>query len=126
MPRITSRDTPRLHEAARLIASSRERRKADRCVLEGEHLVGAYCRRIGPPETLIVAEGAEEQPAVRSLVSLVSQARTLIDPRPRGVAAASSSRRSRLRATATTLAPSLASASAIARPKPREAPATRA
>jgi hypothetical protein len=30
MPRVTSRDNPRLAEAARLIASSRERRKAGR------------------------------------------------------------------------------------------------
>ena len=78
MPRISSRDNPRLHEAARLIASSRERRKLNRCVLEGEHLVEAYCRRVGPPETLIVADAVEAQPAVRSLVSAVSPGRTLI------------------------------------------------
>ena len=78
MPRITSRDNPRLHEAARLIASSRERRKADRCVLEGEHLVEAYVRRIGPPEILIVAEAAQERPAVRSLMSAAPPGRTLV------------------------------------------------
>src|SRR5262249_53417603 len=78
MPRITSRDNPRLHEAARLIASSRERRKADRCVLEGEHLVEAYVRRIGPPETLIVAEAAQERPEVRSLMSAAPAGRMLI------------------------------------------------
>jgi TrmH family RNA methyltransferase len=78
MPRITSRDNPRLREVARLIASSRERRKADRCVLEGEHLVDAYFRRTGPPETLIVAEAAQERPAVRSLISAVPPGRTLI------------------------------------------------
>jgi len=33
MPRISSSDNPRLKEAARLIASSRERRKSGRCVL---------------------------------------------------------------------------------------------
>ncbi|HTS22209.1 MAG TPA: RNA methyltransferase [Casimicrobiaceae bacterium] len=78
MPRITSRDNPRLREAAQLIASSRERRKAQRCVLEGEHLVAAYRRRIGPPETLIVAETARERPAVRSLLSDAAPSRTLI------------------------------------------------
>jgi TrmH family RNA methyltransferase len=78
MPRITSRDNPRLREAARLIASSRERRKADRCVLEGEHLVAAYCGRIGPPETLIVAEAAAERPEVRGLLSGSGAMRTLI------------------------------------------------
>lgn len=78
MPRITSRDNPRLHEAARLIASSRERRKADRCVLEGEHLVDAYSRRVGPPETLLVAEAAQERPAVRSLMATIPSERTLV------------------------------------------------
>ena len=78
MPRITSRDNSRLAEAARLIASSRERRKADRCVLEGEHLVEAYCTRIGPPEGLIIAEAAQDRPAVRALLSRLPAARTLI------------------------------------------------
>jgi TrmH family RNA methyltransferase len=78
MPRITSRDNPRLKEAVRLIASSRERRKARRCVLEGEHLVGAYVQRIGPPESLIVAEAAQERPAVRALLASVPAARTIV------------------------------------------------
>jgi len=78
MPRITSRDNARLREAARLIASSRERRKAGRCVLEGEHLVEAYRRRIGPPETLLVAESAQERPAVRTLMAGVPAGRTLL------------------------------------------------
>jgi RNA methyltransferase, TrmH family len=78
MPRITSRDNPRLKEAARLIASSRERRKAGRCVLEGEHLVDAYVRRIGPPESLIVAEAAQERPAMRALLAGIPAARTLV------------------------------------------------
>ena len=42
MQRVTSRHNPRLREAARLVASARDRRKAGRCVLEGEHLVGVY------------------------------------------------------------------------------------
>jgi TrmH family RNA methyltransferase len=57
MPRVTSRQNPRLKDAARLVASSRDRRKAGRCVLEGEHLVGVYLERVGAPETLIVVEG---------------------------------------------------------------------
>ena len=78
MPRITSRDNPRLKEAVRLIASSRERRKTGRCVLEGEHLVTAYCQRVGPPESLILAESAQEQPAIRALLANVPAARTLV------------------------------------------------
>jgi TrmH family RNA methyltransferase len=78
MPRITSRDNPRLKEAVRLIASSRERRKAGRCVLEGEHLVAAYCQRIGMPESLIVADTAQERPEVQAILASVPAARTLI------------------------------------------------
>jgi len=78
MPRITSRDNPRLVEAARLVGSSRERRKTDRCVLEGEHLVDAYCGRIGLPESVIVAEAAQDRPSVRALLSRLPSARTLI------------------------------------------------
>jgi len=56
MQRVTSRHNPRLKAAARLIASSRDRRKAGRCVLEGEHLVAVYEERFGAPETVIVSE----------------------------------------------------------------------
>jgi TrmH family RNA methyltransferase len=67
MLRITSRQNPRLKEAARLIASARDRRKAGKCVLEGEHPVAVYCERNGAPESLIVTEDALIRPAVRAL-----------------------------------------------------------
>jgi TrmH family RNA methyltransferase len=78
MPRITSRDNPRLKEAARLIHSSRDRRKAGRCVLEGAHLVAAYRARYGPPETLIIVETGLDRPEVGALRAGVAEARTLI------------------------------------------------
>jgi TrmH family RNA methyltransferase len=78
MPRITSRDNPRLKEAAQLIASSRARRKAGRCVLEGEHVVTAYTRRHGAPETLLVVESAREKPAIAALRASLPAAQTLI------------------------------------------------
>ncbi len=56
MLRITSRHNPRLREAAQLLGSARERRKAGRCVLEGEHLVSVYAGRYGAPEALVVSE----------------------------------------------------------------------
>jgi TrmH family RNA methyltransferase len=65
--RITSRNNPRLREAARLVASSRDRRKAGRCVLEGEHVVAVYAARHGAPETLIVTDEAMARPAVHAL-----------------------------------------------------------
>lgn len=79
MQRVTSRNNPRLREAARLIASSRDRRKAGKCVLEGEHLVDVYSARRGAPECLIVTEEALARPGVRALADAHS-GRTLVVP----------------------------------------------
>jgi RNA methyltransferase, TrmH family len=79
MPTVTSRHNPRLREAARLISSARDRRKAGRCVLEGEHLVAVYRDRHGPPETLIVTEDALAREPVRAL-ALIDPAHTLVVP----------------------------------------------
>ncbi len=78
MPRVSSRDNPRLKQAARLAASSRDRRKAGRCVLEGEHMIAVYCARHGAPETLIVAESALEREGIRRLLDGVPASRRLV------------------------------------------------
>lgn len=67
MPRIASPDNPRLKQVLRLLASSRERRKAGRCVLEGLHLVDAYLDRHGLPETIVLLEEGVEDPGIRRL-----------------------------------------------------------
>jgi len=69
MQNVTSRQNPRLKEAVRLIASSRDRRKAGKCVLEGEHLVAAYAHRHGAPESIVVTDAALVRPGVRTLAS---------------------------------------------------------
>ena len=79
MQRVTSKQNPRLREAAALIASARERRKSGRCVLEGEHVVATCAARHGAPETLIVTEAALARPAVRALAERHAE-RTLIVP----------------------------------------------
>ena len=79
MQRITSRQNPRFKEAARLIASARDRRKSGRCVLEGEHLVAVYCDRFGAPETILVAERMLDRPAVAALAQRAPE-RTLVVP----------------------------------------------
>ncbi len=78
MTRVTSPDNPRIREAARLIASSRDRRKSGRCVLEGTHAIDAYLARIGPPETLIVAEEFQAEASVASLLARVPPSRTVV------------------------------------------------
>jgi TrmH family RNA methyltransferase len=77
--RVTSRQNPRLREAAKLLASARERRKAGRCVLEGEHLVAVYAERRGDPEALVVAEPFLERPAIAALSRRFAD-RTLVVP----------------------------------------------
>lgn len=71
MQRVSSRKNPRLAEAARLVASSRDRRKAGRCVLEGEHLIRVYLDRIGAPETLVVVVDAADDPRIAALIARV-------------------------------------------------------
>lgn len=76
MQRIESRRNPRLRDLARLIASSRERRKARRCVLEGAHLIEVYCDRCGPPESVVVVEDLVARPDLAALLARMPDART--------------------------------------------------
>jgi RNA methyltransferase, TrmH family len=69
MVRASSRQNPRLKDAARLLSSSRDRRKSGRCVLEGEHLIGVYQQRIGAPETLLVVDEKARDPRIAALVA---------------------------------------------------------
>jgi TrmH family RNA methyltransferase len=78
VPRVTARDNPRLVEAARLVASSRDRRKRGKCVLEGDHLVSVYLDRVGPPETLLVVEERASDPRIAALVARVPARNVLI------------------------------------------------
>jgi len=80
MHRVTSRHNPRLAEAAGLIASSRDRRKAGRCVLEGEHLIEVYLDRVGLPESLIVVEDRLADPRFRALVARVPERDVIFVP----------------------------------------------
>ena len=77
MPRITSPDNPRLKQAIRLLASSRDRRKAGLCVLEGAHLISAYVERHGMPETVIVLDAAAQGPQEQSLRASIPPSRLL-------------------------------------------------
>jgi RNA methyltransferase, TrmH family len=78
MQRIESRHNERLREVARLICSSRERRKSGRCVLEGVHLIDVYCARIGAPQTLVVLDDALQRPDVAELVAHVPTSRMIV------------------------------------------------
>jgi TrmH family RNA methyltransferase len=76
--RVESRHNARLREVARLSASSRDRRKSGRCVLEGVHLIDVYCTRIGAPETLVVLDESLSRHDVAALVSRIPASRTIV------------------------------------------------
>jgi TrmH family RNA methyltransferase len=78
--RVVSRQNSRYREIVRLVGSSRERRKTGRCVLEGEHLVGAYLDRVGVPDTVVASEDAIARPGVASLVARVPPSSAMIVP----------------------------------------------
>jgi TrmH family RNA methyltransferase len=77
--RISSRGNPRLREIARLLASARDRRKAGKCVLEGEHLIGVGADRHGAPDALVVAEDCLDRPGIAALAERFAD-RTLVVP----------------------------------------------
>ena len=81
MQNVTSRQNPRLKEAARLIASSRDRRKAGKCVLEGEHLVAAYAQRHGAPESIVVTNEALAHPSVHALALRYAERVLVVTPK---------------------------------------------
>ncbi|MEO8487608.1 MAG: RNA methyltransferase [Betaproteobacteria bacterium] len=80
MTRVASRRNPRYREVARLVASSRDRRRSGRCILEGEHLVGVYLDRIGVPDTVVASEDALSRPGVAALVARVPPSCALVVP----------------------------------------------
>ena len=80
MQRVTSPANPRLRSALNLVASSRERRKTGRCVLEGVHLLQVYVEAVGAPEPLIVSDEALANEEVRALLARIPPANVLAVP----------------------------------------------
>jgi TrmH family RNA methyltransferase len=78
--RVVSRQNARYREIARLVSSSRERRKTGRCVLEGEHLVAAYLDRVGIPDTVVASEDALARPGIAALLARLPPANAMIVP----------------------------------------------
>lgn len=75
MKKITSRDNATFRQLRLLAESSRERRKQNKTVLDGMHLVSGWFERFGPPELLAVSESGEQQAEIRDF--LASHRRTV-------------------------------------------------
>jgi TrmH family RNA methyltransferase len=65
---IHSRGNPQFKALVRLASSSRERRKTDGTIIEGEHLVRAYGESGGVAETVLASESAVAKPGIRALI----------------------------------------------------------
>jgi TrmH family RNA methyltransferase len=63
--KITSRENATFRRLRQLTHSSRERRKQGRTVLDGMHLVSAWCERFGAPGLLAVSESGAQRPEIR-------------------------------------------------------------
>jgi RNA methyltransferase, TrmH family len=68
---ISSRDNPAFKDLAKLVASSRERKRTGLSVIEGAHLLEAYSQRYGAPQLVVCCEGHEIQTAAK-VVSLTA------------------------------------------------------
>lgn len=72
MKHISSKENPAWKALVRLCHSGRERRKQNRCVLEGAHTIRAYIERYGSPEHLVVdARSLRENAENAALVAQV-------------------------------------------------------
>ena len=83
MKTLRSRDNPLLKQLIRLSGSSRERRESGTTILDGEHLIEAYCAAgIEPLELLVASESGVQRAAIAKLMeSAPALARVLIEDR---------------------------------------------
>jgi len=65
---ILSRANPAYKALHRLVQSSQERRRTGQSVLDGAHLVEAYCRHVGRPERIIVSRAGLSNSEVRAIL----------------------------------------------------------
>ena len=68
MKHITSRGNALYKSLLKLAHSSRERRKKRQALLDGTHLVAAYCTSFGLPQTLVLSATGLQHQEIRSLL----------------------------------------------------------
>ncbi|HUX64146.1 RNA methyltransferase [Sulfuricella sp.] len=71
MKTITSRENPLLKSTRKLAASSKERKKAGKTLLDGIHLVAAYHQAGGLAEAVMVSVTAQDHPEIRDFLQTV-------------------------------------------------------
>ncbi len=78
LKRIHSRDNPRFKALRELATSTRERRKAGLALLDGAHLIAAYCASGGVPEQLILSDSGMASPEAAQFVAGASAQGALV------------------------------------------------
>lgn len=78
--RITSRDNAQFKQLVKLATSSRERKAVGATLLDGPHLVSAYHASGRVAESLVVADGALDNPEIRGLFERAGAKQRLIMP----------------------------------------------
>jgi RNA methyltransferase, TrmH family len=73
---ISSRDNALYKRLLRLASSSRERRKSGKTVLDGMHLIAAYCEHCGDPDTVVISPAGREELEISAFLAQ----RPSIDP----------------------------------------------
>jgi RNA methyltransferase, TrmH family len=66
---VSSRDNPLYKRLLRLATSSHQRRKAGVALLDGMHLIEAYCTNYGAPDTLVVNNSLRERPEIAAFLA---------------------------------------------------------
>jgi TrmH family RNA methyltransferase len=66
---VSSRDNALYKRLHRLAGSSRERRKAGKALLDGMHLIAAYCQHCGIPEAVVINQAQRERPEISAFLA---------------------------------------------------------
>jgi len=69
MKSITSRDNAFFKKLIKLAGSTKERKAAGLTLLDGVHLINAYHRALGHPDSLIVSESGNADPEIKCLLA---------------------------------------------------------
>lgn len=78
LKRIASRDNPLFKRLKKLATSGRERKKTQKTVLDGIHLVRVYLDKIGVPEISAVAASMLDHSEIQTLVARLPENRLVI------------------------------------------------
>jgi TrmH family RNA methyltransferase len=78
MKKIVSTENARFKALLKLAESSRERKKHGLSLLDGVHLVAAYCGHVGLPAQLVISDSGSRNPEVLELLATVASIEPLV------------------------------------------------